>query len=421
MDEQWASMPQRHGSTDDGTLRIALLGRTAADVRDTLVNGPSGLMHIYPPSLQDRLVWVPSNRHITLPFGAEVIACSAEEPDQLRGPQFHIGLADELAAHRGRPGVDGLTAWDNLRIACRMGRTPQIVAATTPKRTPQMRKLLAEAQDPANRILVRRMKTADNPYLSTAYLDVLYGLFDGTTIGAQELDGEMLEDVLGALVKQHIIDDHRVSELPSDFYFQGWQRIVGVDPSISDKPGDECGIIVSGAPMIRPVHHRHAYIVDDRSLNATPAEWARVAVQTAQEYRASVVVESNQGGAMAAMVIKSAAKDLGIPVPPIRQVWASGSKKTRAEPLGTAYERGRVHHLNVLPELEEQLTSWVTKDESGYSPDRLDAAVWSTVPLLFPETLKGGLPGSARAQTPNAYRQLSGTRQVSIPRAAPRR
>ena len=105
----------------------------------------------------------------------------------------------------------------------------------------------------------------------------------------------------------------------------------------------------------------------------------------------------------------------------VRQRSATGSKKTRAEPLGTAYERGRVHHLNVLPELEEQLTSWVTKDESGYSPDRLDAAVWSAMPLLFPETLKGGLPGSARTQTPNSFRRLSGTRQVSVPRAAPRR
>lgn len=354
-DEQWASMPERHGHTGDGTLRIGLLSRTAADVRDTLINGPSGLLHIYPPSLADRVEWISSQRRVNLPYGGQIITLSAEEPDQVRGPEFHISLADELAAHRGRPGVDGLTAWDNLRIATRMGRTPQIVAATTPKRSPVMRKLLAEAKDPTNRILLRKMRTEENPYLSESYLAVLYGLYAGTSIGAQELDGEMLDDVQGALVKIGHIDATRVQELPAEFYLPSWQRIVGVDPSVSDKPGDECGIIVAGAKMVHPVHERHAFVVDDRSCVASPAEWSRIVVQTAHEYHASVVVESNQGGAMAAMVIRSAAKEMGMAVPAIRQVWATGSKKTRAEPWGTAYERGRVHHLNVLPEYESQL------------------------------------------------------------------
>lgn len=422
MDEQWANMPERHGNTGDGTLRVALLSRTAADVRDTLISGPSGLLHIYPPSLQDRVIWTPSLRKVELPFGAQIITLSAEEPDQVRGPEFHIALADELAAHRGRPGVDGLTAWDNLRIACRMGRTPQIVAATTPKRAPVMRKLLSEAKDPVNRIQIRRMKTAENPYLSENYLAVLYGLYAGTSIGAQELDGEMLDDVQGALVKTTHLDANRVHEMPYDFFESGWQRIVGVDPSVSDKPGDECGIVVAGARMVHPVHLRQAFVVDDRSFNGTPAEWALVAVKTANDYKASIVVESNQGGAMAAMVIRTAAKEAGLPVPAIRQVWATGSKKTRAEPMGTAYERGRIHHVNVLPEYESQLTEWV-EGESGYSPDRLDAGVWAVTPLLFPESLKGGLPGSSRTRSPNALRPsgLSGLRQVNVQRGRPGR
>ena len=355
MDEQWASMPERHGLTGDGGLRIGLLGRTAADVRDVLVTGQSGLLHIYPPSLQDRIEYVASQRRVTLPFGAQVLLLSAEEPDQVRGPEFHVAVADELAAHRGKPGADGLIAWDNLRIACRLGRTPQIVGATTPKRAPVMRRVLNEAKDPANRIMVRRMKTTDNPYLSDNYLSVLLGLYAGTSIGTQELDGEMLEDVAGALVKQSVIDNRRVTELPSNFFDPDWTRIVGVDPSVSDNPRDECGIIVAGAKMVNPVHKRVAVIADDRSLVATPATWARVVVQTAHDYRASVVVESNQGGAMAAMVIRSAAKEMGLTPPAIRQVWASGAKKVRAEPMGTAYERGRVYHHNVLPEYESQL------------------------------------------------------------------
>lgn len=422
VDEQWAAMPERHGMTGDGTLRVGLLGRTAADVRDVLVTGQSGLLHIYPPSLQDHVDYVASQRRVTLPFGGQVLLLSAEEPDQVRGPEFHVAVADELAAHRGKPGADGLIAWDNLRIATRLGRTPQIVAATTPKRAPIMRKVLKEAQDPASRMQVRRMKTTDNPYLSDNYLSVLLGLYSGTTLGAQELDGEMLDDVAGALVRQAIIDSHRIPILPPDFFNNDWVRVVGVDPSVSDKPGDECGIVVAGAKMVLPVHKRVAAVVDDRSLVATPGEWAQVAVKTAADYRATIVVESNQGGAMAAMIMKTAAKELGLPVPAIRQVWASGTKKVRAEPLGTAYERGRVYHLNILPELEEQLTSWV-EGESGYSPDRLDACVWATAPLMFPETLKGGMPGTARSTSPNSLRPsgLGGTRQVNVARSRPTR
>ena len=399
LDAQWHRLPHRHGLTGNSTLRIALLSRTAADVRDTLIKGPSGLANIYPPSQQDQVLWVPSQRRLTLPGGAVCITMSAEEPDQLRGPEFHIGLADELAAHRSKPGVDGLTAWDNLRVACRMGSTPQILASTTPKRTPVMRKLMKEALDPTKHIMIRRMKTADNPYLSEAYLDVLYGLYGGTSIGAQELDGEMLEDVEGALLKSTVFDRNRVSDLPGGFYSTGWQRVVGVDPSTTDG-GDECGIVIAGTQPVLPVHKRQALVVDDLTVSAGPETWSRVVAQTAFDYKASVVVESNQGGTMASMVIRTAAQELGLPVPQIREVWASGSKKTRAEPVGVAYERGRVKHLNVLPELESQLCEWV-ESESGYSPDRMDACVWALTALLFPEKIKTTSGGTIRGFSPN--------------------
>lgn len=375
MDLEWPQNRQRWGS-EGGLLRGALLSRTAADVRDTLLNGPSGLLHIYPPSQQDLIDWIPSRRLLILPGGSEWLSFSAEEPDQLRGPAFHAALADELAAHRGKPGVDGLIAWDNLRIACRMGRTPQIVASTTPKRVPVMRKLVSESADPAKKIIMRRMRTLDNPYLSASYLDVLTGLYAGTTIGAQELEGVMLDDVKGATTSDKIIDAYRIKDgkLPAGCMGPGWLRFVGVDPSVAEKPNDECGIVVVMVPMIQPLHARHAYVVDDVSLMASPAVWSDVVVQTALKYKATVIVESNQGGELVRMSVKHAAERANVPVPAVRKVWASTDKKTRAEPIGIAYERGRIHHINVLPELESQATEWVP-GQSGYSPDRLDACL----------------------------------------------
>lgn len=412
MDAEWANMPERHGITGDGTLRIALLSRTAADVRDTLITGPSGLLHIYPPSLADKVEWVPSLRKLTLPYGGTAITFSAEEPDQIRGPEFHIGLADELAAHRGKPGADGLIAWDNLRIACRMGRTPQVMAATTPKRTPVMRKLLSESLSPEKKIQVRRMRTADNPYLSEAYLAVMDAIYGGTALGTQELDGEMLDDVVGALLKLSHIDSTRVTSVPEEFYSRQWLRVIGVDPSVSDSPTDECGIVVAGAQRLPQTHRRHAYVVEDATLVASPAVWSKRVVELATQYDAIVVVESNQGGAMAELVITQAAKEMGLPAPKIRQAWASTSKKARAEPVGTAYERGRVHHVNYFPEYESALTEWVSKEESGYSPDRMDAGVWALTALLYPESMKNGMPGSGVLHNPNQMRTLGLGRRI---------
>lgn len=402
MDQRWENMPERYGMTGDGTLRIALLSRTAADVRDTLITGPSGLLHIYPPSLQDKVEWVPSLRRLTLPNGAVATTFSAEEPDQLRGPEFHIGLADELAAHRGKPGADGLVAWENLRIACRMGRTPQVVGATTPKRVPLMRKLLKEARDNP-KIHVRKMKTFDNPYLSNSYLDLMDSLYGGTSIGAQELDGEMLDDVVGALLKPFHIDKTRITSLPDSFYGDNWIRILGVDPSVSDTPGDECGIVLAGAPKLAQHHQRHAFVAADETLVASPAVWARRVAVLADEHKAMVAVESNQGGALTQLAVTQAAKEMGLPVPRIQQMWATGSKKVRAEPIGIAYERGRIHHLNVFPEMESQLTEWV-EGESGYSPDRMDALVWATTPLLIPAVVKSGSGGAGKIQSVNRIR-----------------
>lgn len=190
VDHDWNKLDR-----DSSHMRFALLGRTAADVRDVMIEGPSGIMNIYPPSLRDRVVWTPSRRRLELPNGAVGVVFSAEEPDQLRGPAFHIGWSDESASYKQvRSMAEGnLTAWENLRIAVRLGTHPQILATTTPKRVPMLKQLLTEQKDNPKRIILRRGKTTDNVKLSSGYLDTLLGLYGNTQLGKQELEGEMLE------------------------------------------------------------------------------------------------------------------------------------------------------------------------------------------------------------------------------------
>jgi phage terminase large subunit-like protein len=385
LDTHWG-----HLKRDTNKMRFALLGRTAADVRDVMLEGPSGILRIYPPSVQNRVHWIPSRRRLELPNGSVGICFSAEEPDQLRGPAFHTSYKQV------RSGDGELTAWENLRIATRLGSNPQVLATTTPKRVPLVRQLLKEADDPASRFLLRRGKTIDNVKLSQGYRDTLFSLYGGTKLGAQELEGEVLDDVTGAMVAESTIEAHRVTQLPFGI---PWIRVIGVDPSVAEKPHDECGMVVVYASRTWPIVGRHAFVVDDVSMQASPAVWADRLVQVANEHQAVVVVEINQGHNLVTQLLKQAAVKNGLPLPPIRPVWSAKSKSVRSEIIGAAYERGRIHHLNVLADLEDQESSWVA-GEAGYSPDRLDALVHACAATLFPEALVHGSPGSGTLRTP---------------------
>jgi phage terminase large subunit-like protein len=410
LDESWSTLGR-----DTMPLRACMLARTVADYRDVMVQGPTGIKSVYPPSLQDQVVWEPSKRLVTLPHGGEILCFSAEKPDALRGPQFHVGWADELATFKAKTGADGLTAWDNLRIGVRLGTQPQILTTTTPKRTALVRQLVADAKADA-RMITRRGRTVDNKHLSKAYMDVLQGLYGGTSLGKQELDGELLDEVAGAMVSTAVLDRWRVEELPVLGRGIDWLRLVAVDPSVAKNPGDECGIVVIYAPMTAPILGRHAYIVDDVSLRASPATWADVVVSTAREHDATVVVEVNQGVGLVAPAIREAATRADVAPPPIRTVWSVASKKVRAEPVGAAAERGRVHIVGSLPELEDQMTGWV-EGESGYSPDRLDALVHGCAAAIFPDSMPNGLPGASSIHRPTT--RLDQRRQASMP--APQR
>jgi phage terminase large subunit-like protein len=385
-DAAWSKLGQ-----DTGHLRVALLGRTSADVRDTMLEGPSGLLNVYPPSVRDRVVWTPSRRRVQLPHGGVVTCFSAEEPSQLRGPAFHRAWADEIATYKQvRSPEDDATAWENLRIAVRLGERPQVLATTTPKRVPLVRQLLAEAARSPQKYLVRRGRTYDNKYLSEAYLDVLTGLYGGTSLGRQELEGEMLDDVAGAMTSEAIIEANRVTHLPPNI---PWIKLVSVDPSVAERPNDECGIMVVYISRTWPVLKRHAFLVDDLSLRASPTVWAERAVRAAYEHQATIIAETNQGANLVFQMLRMTSNKLGLPMPPMKEVWATKAKAVRAEPVGGAYSQGRVHHVNVLADYESQATSWTAGD--GYSPDRMDAAVQGIASGLFPEALTGGGLGAA--------------------------
>jgi phage terminase large subunit-like protein len=394
VDEKWPTLGRDPGQG----LRIALLGRTAGDVRDTMLNGPSGLLNIYPPSLQDRVEWISSQRRVNLPGGGFCLCFSAEEPDQLRGPAFHVGWADELAAYKQVKGQGELDAFANLRMAVRLGVLPQIIATTTPKRVKILRALIEEIKANPGKMLMRNGRTTDNVHLAESYLATLEALYAGTTLGAQELNGEMLDAVQGATADAETIDAWRVDKLPRAD--QRWARVVAVDPSVAEKPGDECGIVVIYAPLTYPILNRHAFVVEDRSLKGSPTLWGDEVIKAADKHKAVVVIENNQGGGLVRRMLKERAAAANIAPPMIREVWSTKAKAVRAEPIGAAYQRGRVHHVTSHPELEDQLTTW-TPEDKGYSPDRLDALVHGLSALLFPDALvKGGVPGAAQSHSP---------------------
>lgn len=355
--------------------RLLLLGRTTSDVRDVMIHGSSGILNIVNP--EERPRYNPATRRLTWANGTTALCYSAERPDSLRGIQTHASFCDEVAAYRSNPGAGLANAFDQVKIATRLGDHPQIFVATTPKRVPMIIDLVRQAEEDPSRVLIVRGPTNANKALSASYKETVEGLYAGTALGKQELDGELLTDVDGALLQQDIIDDTRELDHPADFWETLPYRVIGVDPSVSSKPSDECGIVAVGATGERKMFRRTAYVLEDASILGSPDKWAKEVVRMARKYRAVVVAEKNQGGEMVRMVIQ--AED---PFVPVVLVHAAVSKEQRAEPVGTAYERKAVRHIDFFPELEAQLTSWAP-DLGMASPDRMDAVVHAVTSLLI--------------------------------------
>jgi phage terminase large subunit-like protein len=373
---EWVRDKARY--TNQGKLRFGLVARTAADVRDTIIEGESGILNVHPPS--ERPEYFPSKRQVVWPNGNIALLFTADEPDQLRGPNFHYAWGDEFAAWKNIPDASGLTAFDNMRIATRLGENPQICLTTTPKRVDSVRKLLKEAE--SGSVVITRGKTADNAgNLAKNYIDLMYGTYEGTRLAMQELMGEMLDDVEDALWMQDTIDDFRATAIPIGTPL----RVVGVDPTVAERPGDECGIVVCSAGSERDLFKRQAYVLEDATVWGSPDVWAKRVVETARKWGAPVVAEKNQGG----VLIRNAIHQID-PEIPVFEVWSKQGKALRAEPVSLCYEQGRVHHLGFFAELESQMTQWVPGESK--SPDRIDALVLALTALLItpPKGFGGG-------------------------------
>lgn len=342
---------------DSGKRRIALVAPTAADARDVMVEGDSGILACSPP--WDRPTYNPSLRRVTWSNGAIATLYSADEPDRLRGPQHDAAWGDELAAWR-RP-----EAWDMLLMGLRLGDDPRVVVTTTPRPTALVKGLAAHKAT-----AVTRSTTYENAAnLAPAFLEVTLRRYEGTRLGRQELNAEVLEDIEGALWSQAMIDACRVATCPPLV-----RVVVAIDPAVTaGAESDETGIIVAGVGK-----DGHGYVIDDRSGRYAPSEWARRAIAAYREHACDrIVIEVNQGGDMAEHTLRMVDRAV-----PVRRVHASRGKATRAEPVSALYEQGRVHHVgHALAQLEDQLCTW-SPGTGQRSPDRLDALVWALTDLI---------------------------------------
>jgi phage terminase large subunit-like protein len=354
--------------------QIALVAETAADARKVMVEGPSGILKCSPRDFMP--LYEPSKRTLTWPNGAQAFTYNAVEPGQLRGPQHDFAWADELAKWRYAQDT-----WDNLQFGLRIGSYPRQLVTTTPRPIPIIRELV---KDPTTH--VTKGRTLDNAQnLAVSFLKQIRKKYEGTRLGRQELDAEILDDLPGGLWTRETIENALVTEHPP------LRRIVvSIDPSGAGGEEDEgssneIGIIVAGAD-----EDNNGYILDDLTLTGSPQTWGKKAINAFKKHGADLIVaEINYGGAMVKNVIHSIDPRI-----PFKQVTASRGKFIRAEPVAALYEQGRVKHVGTFAELEDQMCLIGPAGYSGRgSPDRLDAMVWAITELALnpevPEALFG--------------------------------
>jgi phage terminase large subunit-like protein len=335
--------------------RLALVGPTFHDVREVMIEGPSGLKALAHEANRPR--WETSRRRLVWKSGAEAYAFSAEDPDSLRGPQFHAAWADEFCAW---PKASETLAM--LRFGLRLGEDPRLVVTTTPRPTRALKVLMAQPG-----VVTTRAGTAANAgNLAPQFLATLEALYGGTRLAAQELQGIVVETD-GGLFRAEDLARCRGAP-PARFD----RVVVAVDPPATAR-GDACGVVVAGRRDGR------AYVLADRTARGlSPNGWARLAVAAAVDFAAdALVAEANQGGDMVRTVLAQAA-----PPCPIKLVRASVGKRARAEPVAALYEQGKVVHCGAFPALEEELMG-LSDGDLGHSPDRADALVWALSELML--------------------------------------
>uniref|UniRef100_A0AAU7VHA5 Large packaging protein n=1 Tax=Dinoroseobacter phage vB_DshS_R26L TaxID=3161158 RepID=A0AAU7VHA5_9CAUD len=378
-----------------GYNRGGLIAPTAADARDVMVEGESGLLAVcndwdldYKGNPMGKPIYEPSKRRVTWENGAMVTLYSADEPERLRGPQHSFLWMDELAAWRR------METFDQAMFGLRLGKAPKVFISTTPKPKPLVKKLYARALDASDVEVVMTTGSSErnSANLAPGVIEELREMYSGSQLGRQELDGVLLEELEGALWSRKVIDKNRADVMPTlldeDFYFL--RIVVGVDPATTDKEGsDETGIVVAALGS-----DKHAYVLADYSGKYSPKAWGDKVAWAFNHWQAdSVVAEVNQGGDMVKHVLEGSDDMM-----PVKMVHASRGKLARAEPVAQKYEQGKVHHVGHavvmqdgtkneghLDNLEDQMCTW-ERLSATYSPDRIDALVWCIHELMIDGT-----------------------------------
>ena len=357
----------------------ALVGPTAASARDVMVEGNSGLLSVFPE--HERPVYEPSKRRITFANGSVALLFSAEEPERLRGPQFHWSWCDEVGAWQYQQAT-----WDMLMFGLRLGLNPQCLVTTTPRPTPVLRELLS---DKTGMVALTHATTyANKGNLAASFINKIVKRYEGTNLGRQELEGLLITDTPGALWTRGLIEKCRLKPIVDP---DGTLRmpalpaavrtLIGVDPPATDGKEDvdpddlpECGIICAFKGI-----DGHAYVIEDASITGTPDQWGNQVNGVYTRRGADrVVAETNQGGQMVEFVLRTVNPNISY-----LGVHASKGKITRAEPIAALYEQGKVHHVGMFADLEDQMTTYVPGKKS---PDRMDALVWALTHLMLEDT-----------------------------------
>ncbi len=361
--ERAKAMPNSHG---------ALVAPTFPDAQKTMLSygleqqpDASGILAISPDDF--RPVYEMSRNRLVWPNGSVADLYTAEEPGRLRGPQHHWCWVDEIAVWE-KEGA----AWDQLLFGLRLGTTPQACITTTPRPIAIVRQLLA---DPGT--VVTRGRTADNSKnLAESFFRSVVAKYEGTRLGRQELDGELLEEAEGALWSGALIEAGRVKAAPP------LRRIVvAIDPAVSNNEGsDETGIVVAGIGECRckGTIELHGFVLEDCSGKLSPNAWAKQAIEAYKRHGADrIVAEVNNGGALVEVNLRTVDQHV-----PYTAVHAAQGKRTRAEPVAALYEQGKVHHVGGFAKLEDQMCVWEALS-GAKSPDRLDALVWALSSVML--------------------------------------
>ena len=338
----------------NGVSPIALVGETIIEAKAVMIHGPSGILKVTPRKDQPLV----KGHMLFWKNGVEAQVLGAADPERFRGPQFAAAWCDELGKW-----TRAEESWDNLMLSMRLGKHPRTLVTTTPRPTRLMRRLLADKA-----AAVTRMATKENGELARSFLEAIIARYEGTVLGRQELDGELIDDKPDALWNRRSFIPHDGTEAE--------RIVVALDPpATAGRTSDAAGIVVAGR-----IGDSAVVLADMTFAPAPPLAWAERAVAAYREFSADcIIAEVNQGGDMVSAVLRQVDPDV-----PLRAARAKRGKWLRAEPVAALYARRRVRHAEGLTALEDEMCAFGADGlADGHSPDRVDALVWALTELLL--------------------------------------